>query len=138
MRPVFAVVVLCLAALAPPVWAGDAREQPIREVITQQLEAFRRDDADGAFAVASPKIQEMFGDSRRFMAMVTGAYAAVHRPRTVRFKELADLGNGRLVQKVLVQGPDGAFTMALYEMVEIDGRWRINGCVLEAARGEET
>lgn len=138
MRPVFAVLMLCLAALAAPALGGDAREQPIRDVITQQLEAFRRDDADSAFAIASPKIQEMFGNPSRFMAMVTGAYAAVHRPRTVRFKELIDLGNGRLVQTVLVQGPDGAFMMALYEMVEIDGRWRINGCVLEAAPGKET
>lgn len=138
MRAVLTLLALCMTTFAAPVFGADAREQQIRDVIVQQIEAFRRDDAESAFAIASPKIQEMFGDSRRFMAMVTGSYAAVHRPRTVRFKELVGLGDGKLVQRILLQGPDGAFTMALYEMVEIDGRWRINGCVLDAAPGEET
>jgi hypothetical protein len=115
--------------------AETPREAAIRGVISEQIEAFRRDDAAAAFAIASPMIQQLFGDPVNFMAMVVTGYPQVYRPRSLRFLALSDAG-GRLLQKVLIEGPDGALVVAQYEMIEIDGRWRINGCTL--VKGDDT
>ncbi len=107
-----------------------ATQQALQAIITQQIEAFERDDGDAAFAFASPHIQEQFGNSGRFLDMVRRAYPAVHRPRSVDFAELL-VGDGTIVQQVELVGPDGQPQTALYEMERgADGAWRIAGCSL--------
>ena len=105
----------------------------IRGVIQAQLEAFRRDDGEAAFAHASPGIRAMFGDAATFLEMVRAGYAPVHRPREVEFRGLG-LEDGRPTQRVLLVGPDGVPVIARYTMErQPDGSWRIAGCVLERA-----
>ena len=127
-------VLACLCLLiATPSWADDvsaADRGAIERVITGQLDAFRRDAEDAAFAFASPNIQSMFHDAPNFMAMVRRAYPPVHRSRSVAFGQLATI-DGRLVQRARLVGPDGAAVTALYTMErEPDGTWRIDGCTL--------
>ncbi len=62
----------------------------IRGVIERQLAAFERDDADGAFAFASPGIRRRFGTPETFMDMVRRHYPPVYRPRDVAFGALRD------------------------------------------------
>lgn len=120
------------AAEAPP--AGE--DQAIRRVIESQLDAFRRDDGEGAFAHASPNIRAMFGDAETFLRMVRTGYPPVYRPREIEFRDLAVEG-GRLTQRVLLVGPDGVPVVARYFMErQADGSWRIGGCVLEQAPDE--
>src|ERR1700741_773019 len=59
----------------------------IRAVINRQLDAFQRDDASGAFALASPGVQQAFGTPQRFLDVVRMAYRAVYRPGRVSFLE---------------------------------------------------
>jgi hypothetical protein len=101
----------------------------IRSVIGRQIEAFRRDDAPGAFAFASPGIQGMFGTPERFLDMVRRTYPAVYRPRSVEYGELSQ-ENGRIVQHVELTGQDGQPQLALYEMERDGDTWRIAGCTL--------
>ncbi|EWY36476.1 hypothetical protein N825_26535 [Skermanella stibiiresistens SB22] len=104
-------------------------------VIQGQLDAFQRDDADAAFGYASPMIQGMFGSPATFIGMVRQGYPPVYRPRGVDFLDLAVV-DGRLTQRVLLVGPDGAAVVALYFMErQPDGAWRIDGCVLLEAPG---
>jgi hypothetical protein len=114
--------------------AGPATEAAeIRRVIEGQLDAFRRDDGEGAFAFASPSIRAMFGDAATFLGMVRTGYPPVYRPREVEFRSLG-VEEGRLTQRVLLVGPDGVPVVARYYMEQQpDGSWRIGGCVLEAA-----
>ncbi len=49
----------------------------IHDVIERQLAAFERDDADGAFAFASPGIRRRFGTPETFMDMVRRHYPPV-------------------------------------------------------------
>ena len=115
--------------------ASAADRQAIEQVVTSQLDAFRRDAADAAFSLASPNIQSMFGDAPRFMAMVRQAYPPVYRPRSFKFEQLVTL-NERIVQRVMLIGPDGAAVVALYTMErEQDGTWRIDGCTLTKPPG---
>src|SRR6188768_2675750 len=77
----------------------------IRDIIGRQVEAFRRDDGDAAFGLASPTIQGMFGTSEIFMDMVRQGYQPVYRPRVFDFREIVSL-HGQVTQKVHVVGPD--------------------------------
>ena len=140
MAPRFALVLafLFLSALPAAVRAEDPAIGPadaaaIRAVISDQLGAFLRDDQTGAFADASPTIQQIFHDPETFMQMVRSAYQPVYRSSSVEFRELG-MVEGRLVQRVYMVGPDGVAVLADYEMQrQPDGTWRINGCSIERA-----
>ena len=131
-----AAVLLLLFFTAPavaqtmPSEVGEADRQAIRMVIEEQLGAFQRDDAQAAFAQATPNIQAIFQTPDRFMAMVRGGYPPVYRPRQVEFRDIVDIG-GTPTQRVFIIGPDGAPVMALYPMErQADGTWKIGGCYL--------
>lgn len=108
----------------------DGMRAAVAGVIERQIEAFRRDDGAAAFGLASPGIQRSFGSSEAFMKMVIEGYRPVYRPRRVQFLDLVE-EDGRLIQRVLVEGPDGNLYMALYPMIRMeDGSWRTDGCYL--------
>ncbi len=130
-----AVLVVFLSCF--PTFAEEGRRAAIVEIIKAQLDAFERDDAVSAFALASPAIQEQFGSSGRFLRMVANAYAPVYRPQNTTFLNLIARGDGRLIQRVLFTGPDRDQVMALYTMArQTDGTWRIAGCVLLDPMGQ--
>jgi hypothetical protein len=102
----------------------------IRAVIHRQIDAFRRDDAQGAFALASPGVQRAFGTPQRFLDTVRMAYRAVYRPSALAFLELVVIG-GEVVQPVQVTDRSGAVWVAYYAMQrQKDGSWRTSGCHL--------
>jgi hypothetical protein len=130
-----ALVFLALVAL-PAAAQEDAERSAIRQVIESQLAAFQRDDAAGAYAFASPTIQQKFINPDIFIDMVKTGYPAVYRPREVEFRTLRS-ENGRIYQDVFLIGPDGRPILAVYEMQrQPDGSWRINGCWLTRAPDE--
>jgi Domain of unknown function (DUF4864) len=124
-----------LAVLLPGVPAADsgvsaADMNEIRGVIHRQIDAFRRDDAPGAFALVSPGVQQTFGTPERFLDTVRTAYRAVYRPSAVSFLELVVMG-GDVVQPIQVTDHTGVVWVAYYAMQrQKDGSWRTNGCHL--------
>jgi hypothetical protein len=131
-----AAIAMLLAALATPALADSADRlsaadrAAIRSVISQQIEAFKRDDGPGAFALASPGTQATFGSAARFIALVRADYLPVYRPRSVEFTKVMT-EDAAIVQAVELVGPDGAPKTALYTMEhEPDGAWRIEACAL--------
>ncbi|MEM8972677.1 MAG: DUF4864 domain-containing protein [Pseudomonadota bacterium] len=123
---------------------ADARAQqgnqtsthPIESIISKQIAAFKRDDAKTAFSFASPMIQKQFRTPEFFLEMVARGYPQVYRPKSFRFTERAEV-NSRTLQKVVVVGPSGAEVTAIYEMMQIDGQWRINGCQILKPKGQD-
>jgi hypothetical protein len=102
-----------------------------RAVIAQQFDAFARDDAEGAYALADPAIKEMFVDADHFMAMVRDRYPPVYRHRSVEFGDFAELGDEASLKATLVDDDNVVWT-ALYSLRrEANGDWLISGCVLE-------
>jgi hypothetical protein len=132
-RCVRIVGILLLLAWAPAALAQTVDETALREAITRQLEAMNRGDAAAAFAVASPAIQKHFGDASTFMGMVERGYPQVFRSRSHRFLKLETV-DGKLIQRVLVESDSGT-VVARYEMLQVDGAWRINGCTVEKRDG---
>ena len=116
------------ALAADRVTGADVAE--IRGVIYRQIDAFRRDDAHGAFALVSPGVQKAFGTPERFLDTVRMAYRAVYRPASVAFLDLIVMG-GEVVQQVQVTDRSGAVWVANYGMQrQKDGTWRTHGCHL--------
>jgi hypothetical protein len=123
-----ALLVPAAAPASERVTGADVAE--IRGVIHRQIDAFRRDDARGAFALASPGVQQAFGTPERFLETVRSAYRAVYRPASLSFGELVVMGDD-VVQQVQVVDRSGAVWVAYYAMQrQEDGSWRASGCHL--------
>ena len=127
------ILVACLTVLVisavPRVAAQTTDDIALQAAITRQLEALNRDDTAQAFAIASPMIQRMFQDAPTFMRMVREGFPQVYRSRSHKFLRLEN-SDGQLIQRVLIESAAGT-VVARYEMVVIDGIWRINGCSIE-------
>lgn len=124
-----------LLLLMPAVCLADARvtsadAAEIRAVIDRQIDAFKRDDAQGAFALVSPGVQQTFGTPQRFLDVVRLAYRAVYRPANVSFLDMLVMGDD-VVQQVQVTDRAGTVWVAYYAMQrQGDGSWRTDGCHL--------
>jgi Domain of unknown function (DUF4864) len=102
--------------------------QDIREVITKQLEAFKRDDGIEAYSYAAPVIRDIFPTADVFIQMVRQGYPQVYRPRSYVFTTMEALGDG-YGQIVMITDENGQIWNALYSMQrQPDGSWKISGC----------
>ena len=127
------ILLLLLALLPAPAVASNVSSVDmleIRAVIHRQIDAFRRDDAKGAFALVSPGVQQEYGTPERFLDVMRSSYRPVYRPQSVAFLELVVMG-GDVVQQVQLTDRAGAVWVAYYAMQrQKDGTWRTNGCHL--------
>jgi hypothetical protein len=119
---------LVIVAGAP---AGLASAQPAdlaraaAEPIMKQIEAFRRDDYEAAYAFASTEIKQMF-DRLAFERMVKGGYPEIARSSFALVARTDVAPDGRVYVLVRVKGANGAGVEALYEMVREHDGWKIN------------
>jgi len=125
MRRILTAVFLTLALSH----AAPADPAAIRGVISDQIEAFKRDDFSHAFTHASPSIKGMFGTPERFGQMVRNGYPMVWRPREVRFLDLRE-EDGRVLQRIAVTDQAGGEHILEYAMIETENGWQINGVTL--------
>ncbi len=99
-------------------------------LIDRQIDAFRHDDARGAFELVSPSVRDSFGTPERFLDAVRMAYRAVYRPARIAFLDLVVM-SGEVVQPVQITDRAGGFWVAYFAMQrQHDGSWRTNGCHL--------
>lgn len=131
-----AIIFSCGLALS----AADANDHSkpgdaIEKTIADQIAAFRRDDAETAFSFASPSIRRQFGSASIFMSMVVRGYPQIYRPQSFHFAQRETRGK-HTIQQVIVTGQNGERVAAYYDMIQVDGRWRINGCQLARLPGE--
>lgn len=132
MRFTFLLALAFAAATSPmrvgatPLSQGDA--EAVRRVVVAQLQAFAEDDADSAFATATPGVREAIGESGRFLAMVRGAYPMVYRPAAVAFLKPEE-DAGTVLQMVQITDDDDKSWIALFALErQPDASWRISGC----------
>jgi Domain of unknown function (DUF4864) len=110
--------------------AEDLTAASSRAIIERQLDAFERDDAEAAYALADPTIKQMFGDAGQFMTMVREHYAPVYKHSSVEFGDFAESGDEASLKATLVDN-DNIIWTALYSFRrETSGDWLISGCVL--------
>ena len=130
-----ALTLFAAAASAAEVSREDA--SAIRKVISDQLDAFARDDGPRAFSLATAGIQAQFRTPDIFMDMVRSQYAVVYRPKSVQF-EPAEVVEGEVVQPVRMTDAAGQVWLAIYPMQREGGVWRTNGCLLQRLKGVQT
>ena len=141
MARILGTLLLALLAAFAPRFAGAQQAVPpevartVREVVQAQLDAFLHDDAQGAFALATPGIRKTFGSAENFLAMVRNSYAVVYRPKSVVF-EPPQIVDGQVLQPVRLSDGEGRGWIAVYPMQrQADGSWRTNGCQLARLTG---
>jgi hypothetical protein len=134
-RDILAPIVAALILAGPSLRTARAEDidattrDNLRSIITQQLEAFGRDDAATAESFAAPGIRLRWPDPKDFAAMVRQSYAPLINPRSTHFDETGSTGLGPM-QKMTIIDHDGSAWTAVYSFEQVDGQWRINGCVL--------
>jgi hypothetical protein len=115
--------------------AEDLTATTSRALVERQLGAFERDDAEAAYALASPMIKQMFGDAGQFMTMVRDHYAPVYRHRSVDFGAFKESGDEASLEATLIDNDNVVWT-ALYTFGRAtNGDWLISGCVLAKSDG---
>jgi hypothetical protein len=123
--------VLLTAAL----WVATASAEELtanrsRAIVERQFEAFARDDAEAAYALADPEIKEKFGDADHFLAMVRELYPPVYRHRSVEFGAFEESVDEASLKATLVDSDNVEWT-ALYSFKRGEnGDWLISGCIL--------
>ena len=125
MRRVLLVVSLSVGLATSAI----AQSDEIEANIAAQIQAFQADDFVTAFSFASPNIQSIFRTPENFGSMVQNGYPMVWRPSDVRFLELREIA-GALWQKVMITDNAGRVHILDYQMVPLDGGWKINGVQL--------
>ena len=126
---------LALLLIAMPA-AGQGADPraAMTQTVLDQLAAFRQDDWAGAYGYAASAIQAHF-PLEAFRQMVTSGYAEIaHSLRaTVSHVEMIDAAHGLV--EVRVDGANGGTVDALYELVDEQGSWRIEGVLTRPVDG---
>jgi len=123
-----AAATMQLKARAAPL--ADLEAQQVRAVISAQLKAFNDDDAEAAFATATPSVRAAVGNSDRFLALVRGNYPMVYRPAGFGFLP-PEKEEGQVLQLVTIRDGDGKTWLALFSLEQQpDMTWRIGGCIV--------
>ncbi|MDB5945637.1 MAG: hypothetical protein JWQ33_663 [Ramlibacter sp.] len=126
------VTAASISAVAAPL--SQIEESAVRQVIVAQLNAFAEDDADSAFATATPGVREAIGEPGRFLAMVRGAYPMVYRPAAVTFLKPQEESGG-VMQMVQITDDNDKSWLVLFALErQPDASWRISGCVVAENR----
>ena len=122
-------IILSIALIFGLAMPGHAQQADIQATIDGQIAAFRADDFGQAFAFASPNIRTLFGTAENFGRMVRQGYPMVWRPTELRYLDLRDVA-GNLWQRVQITDGNGRVHLLDYQMIQVDGMWRINGVQL--------
>lgn len=118
---------LLLAVLIVLGFAATAQDRDgIQNAIGAQMQAFNERDLNEAWSYASPMIQRLFDNPENFGRMVAQGYPMVWDNRDVQFMQLDEI-EGLWVQVLRLRDPAGTTHVLAYQMVEIAGKWRING-----------
>ena len=129
LRALLGALLLACACAAAAQQLGGEEVSAMRRVIDAQLEAFSRDDHEGAFSLASPGIRERFGTAETFVRMVREQYAVVYRPATRVFLRPV-VEDGTVIFPVQLSDRAGEVWVALYTMQRVGAEWRVAGCQL--------
>ena len=116
------------AAVAMALWIGGASAEDLtaassRAIVERQFDAFARDDASAAYALAAPTIKDMFSDADHFMAMVRDHYAPVYRHRSAEFGAFKESSEDEASLEATLVDQDNVVWTSLYTFRRAE--WRL-------------
>jgi hypothetical protein len=101
-----------------------------RAIIQQQLDAFKRNDADSAFALASPGLKETYSNPHNFMDSVRSGETPFFKRRMTEYHDFVAAGDDAAQSVVLVDDDSYVWTVVYKLARQPDGSWLIDGVVL--------
>jgi hypothetical protein len=133
------VLALVLLAVLPAAARAQlaADEQAAAESVLRQLDAFRENDYDTAYAFASTEIHSLF-TRPTFERMVKSGYPEIANSSRARVASARKEPDGRVYLVLKIRGANGSHVEAVYEMVRETGAWKINAVIARPDPGEET
>jgi hypothetical protein len=144
MRPMlfryFGLLAIALAAFSAQVKARgaeltDADARQVQAVVAAQLQALAQDDAQKAFATATPRVRAEIGDADRFLELVRKTYPMVYRTTAIGFQK-AEMDAGQVVQLVDIRDGDDKAWLAVFAMErQPDNSWKIKACLVAEKPG---
>lgn len=114
---------------APPV-AHQAGSMEARSIIQRQLDAFQKNDADSAFALASPGLKETYANPHNFMESVRSGETPFFKRRITEYQDFVTAGDDAAQSVVLVDDDSYVWTVVYKLSRQSDGSWLIDGVVL--------
>ena len=100
-----------------------------KKIISQQLEAFKVNDASKAYSFAAPFIKMRFEDPESFMSMVKDNYEPISNAKDFYFLKFK-INNGNIYHQLQVISKSNQSYMATYSLIFIEDEWKISGCAL--------
>jgi hypothetical protein len=132
---IFTLVGMALAAASLQMKAradtlSGPEAQQVQAVVVAQLKAFSNEDAEAAFAAATPQVRKSVGDPGRFLALVRGNYPMVYHPAGYAFLP-PEMDQDQVVQVVAIRDGDDKTWLAMFSLErQPDHSWRIGGCIV--------
>jgi len=109
----------------------------IEDAVRVELRALVAQDAKRAFATLAPSAQSFFGKPDKFLRSVAEEMPPILLTRTFAFLG-AERTENRTVQQVLITDSLGQQWLAEFQVERQQaGDWRIKGCVVAAAPGQQ-
>ncbi len=125
------LVVLAGGAVAPS-QGEDAAIRAATDLVMRQLEAFRRDDFEAAYALASREVRKIF-DRAAFERMVRSGYPEIAQSAAADVEASRQTGDGQVYLRLRIRGANGRSVEAVYEMVREGRDWKVNGVIARVA-----
>jgi hypothetical protein len=120
----YAAAALTPAALTP------ADKAAVQQTVRLQIDALAQDDADRAFALATPDTRDLLGTPVNFLQMIKQEYEPVYRHQLVLFSP-PELIQGQVYQVVHLTDLDSRVWIAIYSVNRDEGgAWKVDGCQL--------
>ena len=124
-------LVVCDAAVAPA-QTEDVAIRAATDLVMRQLEAFRRDDFEAAYALASREIRKLF-DRGAFERMVRNGYPEIAQSAAADVEASRQTSDGQVYLRLRIRGANGRSVEAVYEMVREGRDWKVNSVIARAA-----
>ncbi|HLG46513.1 MAG TPA: DUF4864 domain-containing protein [Reyranella sp.] len=121
---------LLLASGAAPAVAYEAGSMEARAVIQRQLDAFKHNDADSAFALASPSLKETYANPKNFLDSVRSGETPFFKRRIIEYHDFVTAGDDAAQSLVLVDEDSNVWTVVYKLARQPDGSWLVDGVVL--------
>ena len=128
----WAMLVVLAGAVVAPAQTDDVAIRAATDLVMRQLEAFRRDDFEAAYALASREIRRIF-DRAAFERMVRSGYPEIAQSAGADVEASRQTGDGQVYLRLRIRGANGRSVEAVYEMVREGREWKVNGVIARVA-----
>lgn len=98
---------------------------PVQHVITEQLEAIRKRDADAAFAFTTDNFHSKYSDARDFLGKIRFEFRPIYNHRKYSFLDSHSTGES-LIQKVEINEPFSEKVLVVYKLKPSGETWLID------------